>query len=783
MAEARNAIQVFQGQKKGVKLLFSDEGIEVSFVIPHPSEIRQTLLRSVFRVQRAFLKGVYPASPILTLSIIGVVISVVLAAGKDSWWRNGSIAWMLWNSSFVLVPGSWWMPHSLLVGLLAAWGGFFGLLLLMYVQRIFLRILLSYRGWMYLPPKETSYVVLVWGGLLQLIHGRNPLTYAFQEALPRLPLPSLRDTCEKYLESVHPILDQEEYTAVEKMAQAFLKKDGPTLQRYLHFKSWWSSNYVTDWWEEYVYMKGRSSLMINSNYYTMSSSNYIPTAIPAARAAAISYHFMMFKQQLDRELLDPLMLRGVVPLCMQQYKRIFSTTRIPGREVDKLKTYSIGKSKHAAVLCNRQFYKMPLYLNGAHGRLLSAFEIQQQLETILAVAEKHPGVALPALTSMNRTRWAEVREEYFSEGNNKASIDVIDSAVFLLILDEAAPQTWNERGRSLFHGDGGNRWFDKSLSVVAFKNGCIGLNVEHSWADAPVVAHLWEYTMAKETVQDMYDKSGNIKQTGELSKSDLPPVSALTFDIDPPLIDVIDTAVENGKIQIADLDLQIIAFSDYGKGFMKSKKTSPDAFLQMVLQLAYYRDAGEFTQTYEASMTRLYKHGRTETVRVVTDASKAFILALVEGESKSKCIQKFKLACDKHQDLYRKAMSGKGVDRHLFTLYCVSVGMGIESKFLKDALGRPWKLSTSQQPQQQTSLGTDFVNAAKEKGMTMNDIYSPGGGFGPVVDDGYGVSYMITGENQVCFHISSKKASPSTNSSRFARHLCQSFKDLKAMWE
>jgi len=36
------------------------------------------------------------------------------------------------------------------------------------------------------------------------------------------------------------------------------------------------------------------------------------------------------------------------------------------------------------------------------------------------------------------------------------------------------------------------RWFDKSFSIIIYKNGKSGLNAEHSWADAPTVAHLWE---------------------------------------------------------------------------------------------------------------------------------------------------------------------------------------------------------------------------------------------------------------------------------------------------
>ena len=71
-------------------------------------------------------------------------------------------------------------------------------------------------------------------------------------------------------------------------------------------------------------------------------------------------------------------------------------------------------------------------------------------------------------------------------------------------------------------------------------------------------------------------------------------------------------------------------------------------------------------------------------------------------------------------------MSGEGVDRHLFALYVVSQGLGIDSPFLKSALAHPWKLSTSQQPQTQTNRWGKDIKPC------------PGGGFGPVSEDGYG---------------------------------------------
>jgi hypothetical protein len=49
------------------------------------------------------------------------------------------------------------------------------------------------------------------------------------------------------------------------------------------------------------------------------------------------------------------------------------------------------------------------------------------------------------------------------------------------------------------------------------------------------------------------------------------------------IIDVIKKSLIN------NLDLYILEFDIYGKDFPKSQKLSPDAYVQMVMQLAYFR--------------------------------------------------------------------------------------------------------------------------------------------------------------------------------------------------
>ncbi|CAL4105843.1 unnamed protein product, partial [Meganyctiphanes norvegica] len=186
-----------------------------------------------------------------------------------------------------------------------------------------------------------------------------------------------------------------------------------------------------------------------------------------------------------------------------------------------------------------------------------------------------------------------------------------------------------------------------------------------------------------------------------------------------------------------------------------------------------------FCQTYEASATRLYQHGRTETVRSCTEEATSFVRAMVSGKaSKEELIELLNLAAERHQKMYRDAMNGEGIDRHIFALYVVSRGLGYDCKLLESTLKRPWTLSTSQQPQQQIQSNIPDINLEPFRHMC-----SPGGGFGPVSDEGYGVSYMIPTEYNIFFHVSSKKSCSTTDSQKFADLIFKSLSDIKMLFD
>lgn len=646
-------------------------------------------------------------------------------------------------------------------------------------QRYMLKALFLYKGWMYESRgsgSKVSWQTHLWLCGVKILRGRNPLLFSYQSTLPKLPLPSLDDTMARYLRSVRPLLDEPDYARNEKLASEFRNGIGVKLQRYLWLKSWWAANYVSDWWEEYVYLRGRSPIMVNSNFYAIDAILVKMTSNQAARAANLIYASFLFRRGIDTQQMSPIMVQGMVPLCSRQYERQFNTTRVPGVETDRL--VHCTDSQHVVVYHKGRYFKLATHFKQ---KLLQPCDLQRQLERILADrSDPQPGEEkLGALTASERTFWAQLRTQNFRKGVNRVSLDAIEKAAFVVILDEEEyhydhedPSKLNHYARALLHGKGYDRWFDKSFNLIVGSNARVGFNAEHSWADAPIMGHYWEFVLAHDFFILKYDEAGS---TLGHSSLDLPMPIRLRWDLSSQLASQIETSALAAEVLLNDVHLHLLPHSAYGKGFMKKCRCSPDAFIQMALQLAYYRDAGKFSLTYEASMTRLFREGRTETVRPVTTESREYVLAMQDPLcSVKERRQRLLVACDQHQGAYQDAMCGKGIDRHLFCLYVVSKYLEVDSPFLQEVLSEPWRLSTSQTPHNQTTL----LDLRK-----FPNFISAGGGFGPVADDGYGVSYLIAGEDHLFFHVSSKRSSPETDSLRFAHHIEQALKDMKELFK
>lgn len=748
----------------------------------------KSLKRCAFRTRRQITNGLWPTTWSNLLGAVVIIAALLYAADFYKLSSLQRVTGILWKVTYLLNLDEAY-PYNFRLVVVSVLAGVVFFVTLLYVRQYTLRMLLAYRQWMYEPPRSQSKLTLLWGAMVKFCAGHYPKLYSYQNSLPRMPVPNLRDTCEALLRSIKPIFDEEEYKKMETLAKDFEKNLGPKLQFILTLKSWWAPNYHTDWWEKYVYCMGRSPLPINSNYYCL-DQNWHPTYDQASRAATMTYLILKYYQEIETEDLEPLLIRKTIPICMWQYERTFKTTRIPKEDVDEIVHYEHQEHEHIVVVCGGNFYMLPV--TNSRGKFISVLDLESQFEWITAdakhsdVTKDQPDGSVPALTALPRTEWAKIRKEYFSESLNQQTLEAIEEAMFLVILEEKSFTELTDRAKYLLHGDGRSFWFDKSFCLIVFSDGKCGINAEHSWADAPVVGHMLEYALTYEYIYRTYNEKGKCTPIGGAHKSsslrthNLQKPSRLYWDITPKLAEIIENAVRFAQKNNDDVQHKVIVHDAFGKGFIKTMKVSPDAFIQLALQVAYYRDSGgRHPLTYESSMTRLYLQGRTETVRSLTIEAKDFVRAFVDEtvspEEKYKLLVK---AAELHAKMYKDCMNGKGIDRHLFALYVVCRGQGYESEFLKSALSLPWTLSTSQQPQQQMSSQHFSVTEPE-----LTHLISPGGGFGPVADDGYGVSYMVPDDHKIFFHISSKISSKQSNSDRFVKLLLETMAEIKELFE
>ena len=166
------------------------------------------------------------------------------------------------------------------------------------------------------------------------------------------------------------------------------------------------------------------------------------------------------------------------------------------------------------------------------------------------------------------------------------------------------------------------------------------------------------------------------------------------------------TAKANFNQLISSHEMQTQSFQGYGSNAIKKMGYSPDAYVQMAMQLATYRLWKEQGGTYEATQVRPFLHGRTETTRTVSPASESFIKTMglrpkrdeMDASKRKEKLDLLKEAVKSHVEYIGNAAKAMGVDRHLLGL-ALSVKDGETAPGLLShpltARAKTWRVSTS----------------------------------------------------------------------------------------
>ncbi|TPX08467.1 uncharacterized protein E0L32_010084 [Thyridium curvatum] len=550
----------------------------------------------------------------------------------------------------------------------------------------------------------------------------------FQDSLPRLPVPTLEETAERYIKTLKPLLSATELAASKKAVEEFVRPGGvgQELQKKLLARrdDPKHKNWIYEWWNDAAYLTYRDPVVPYVSYF-YSHRDDRRRRDPAKRAAAISTAVLEFKKMVDSGTLEPEYMKKL-PICMDSYQYMFNCSRVAARPKDYPLKFDPSKNKHFVAVRKNQFFKVT---HEVDGRQLNTSELEAQFRLIYERAARVPSVGI--LTSENRDVWTDARQILLdAHSGNKAALETIESSAFLVCLDDAAPVTLEERAHQYWHGDGANRWFDKPLQFIVNDNGTSGFMGEHSMMDGTPTHRLNDY------VNDVIFNN-KLDFSDPTVRSNIPEPTPVQFKVTKEVQAEIDRATRDFHDVIGQHELAIQAYQGYGKGLIKKFRCSPDAYVQMVIQLAYYKMYGKNRPTYESAAVRRFQQGRTETCRSVSEASVAWCNSMADPAADDKTrVDLFRKAVASHVEYITAASDGKGVDRHLFGLKSLlEPGQEVPAIYRDPAYGysSSWYLSTSQ-------LSSEYFN---------------GYGWSQVIDAGFGIAYMIN-ENSLNFNIVSK---------------------------
>nr|XP_004662354.1 peroxisomal carnitine O-octanoyltransferase [Jaculus jaculus]XP_045016848.1 peroxisomal carnitine O-octanoyltransferase [Jaculus jaculus]XP_045016849.1 peroxisomal carnitine O-octanoyltransferase [Jaculus jaculus]XP_045016850.1 peroxisomal carnitine O-octanoyltransferase [Jaculus jaculus] len=600
----------------------------------------------------------------------------------------------------------------------------------------------------------------------QLSKSVEERTFQYQDTLPSLPVPSLEESLKKYLESVMPFANEEEYKKTEEIVQKFQNGVGEKLHQKLLERAKGKRNWMEEWWLNTAYLDVRMPSQLNVNFAGPSGlfEHLWPPkeGTQLERGSVILWHNLCYWQLLRKEKV-PVHKSGNTPLDMHQFRMLFSTCKVPGITRDSIMNYFRTESEghspsHIAVLCRGRVFVTDVMYEGC---LITPPELLRQLTYIYKKCCSEPdGPGIAALTSEERTRWAKTREYLIDlDPENLTLLEKIQSSLLVYSIEDGSPHATAEDYcqviERLLTGDPTVRWGDKSYNLISFSNGVFGCNCDHAPYDAMVMVNIAHYVDER-----ILESEGRWKGSDKVR--DIPHPEELVFTVDKKVLNDISNAKAQHLKQSSDVQIAAYAFTSFGKKLTKKYSLHPDTFIQLALQLAYYRLHGRPGCCYETAMTRYFYHGRTETVRSCTVEAVRWCQSMHDPsasllERQNKMLEAFA----KHNKMMKDCSTGKGFDRHLLGLLLIAKDEGLpvpelftDPLFSRSGGGGNFILSTS------------LVGYLRIQGVVV-----------PMVYNGYGFFYHIR-DDRFVVACSAWKSCTETDAEKLVRLIFHAFHDM-----
>ncbi|WP_409484125.1 choline/carnitine O-acyltransferase [Arsenicicoccus dermatophilus] len=464
-----------------------------------------------------------------------------------------------------------------------------------------------------------------------------------------LPVPPLRQTLDRYLETAAPLLTAAELDRTRRAVAEFADGDGPRCQQALEDLAEQQNAAGRSWlWDAWLegYHRTRTPLPLVSN---VGFEIVVPTAGSGLDRAAELVHrcATVYLAHLRGEGGADLSVRGE-ELCQQQWDHVAGGIRDPRHELDVFLPGSGGAAeREVGVLWRGR--AVAIRVSDQAGHPLSVSSIRQALARVIELdAAAEPGFTAPGYLSSDDG--ADLLVELRRDEHNARTHDRLRELLFLVGLDDRGGELEEHLTRISF--EAGLAYPFKPVTFhVDLADDFTGMHLEHSTLDGSTLVAILGRAQQVAPVHGGPDDQPAAAE--EIAWQ-------LTGDQRARLVDAMRAYAEEAGRQrhvirrVATPELPELPW-----------RLSLDACLQAVICYAQLAAYGRIRSTYESVDMREYRGGRTECLRPVTAANVALAHALVDGSATRELLEDHLAA---HRELVKRCKSGQAIDRHLFGL-------------------------------------------------------------------------------------------------------------------
>ena len=516
---------------------------------------------------------------------------------------------------------------------------------------------------------------------------------------PRLPVPDLNETCQRYLQQVRVLLDDAAYQKTEAVTRYFRSHKGRELQAALQaFDQEAEGSWLIDDWLA-AYLNIRTPLPLASNVgFTVQNQGKSPAEWAAALAAVCAdYH--------HHRIPTPQTPQGN-PVCMKQWAILQGACRIPQTGSDGFR-FAL-QSRHIGVFHKGFYYRIAAL--DEHYEAYHPDTFRQAFEHILSENTDNPyPVSVPAYLGGNHT--ARLYQNLQKQDDNNRLLEHIEQDLFHISLYHQPLSADEDLARATFQSEQDVWCYKPTSYCYNTATQRLFLHCEHSWEDGGTLKGI--IVLATEKLQQA-DSGESIHAA----------VTRYEWLLDRNQQKNWPKWQQQYREQAETMRASSILLPFNGRRIAKG--ISHDALMQFLMQYAQLTTYGSVRNTYEAVDVSHFQSGRTECVRPVSAESITFVRTLLQQKPDTAALQ---AALAEHKARIKTAKLGHGANRHLLGLQLMA------------ARSRSRRLAFFKDPGYQ-AFTTDFLSTS----TLGDDALVHNFAFAPTSPGGLGINYTLTTE-------------------------------------